>query len=165
MRRMLHLSPIFVKRSLRSFFSSLSHLGASFSMASTVLDFFMVTLISLTEFYVPSCQAAQDPYIVKRTANKGVIAMKNRAKIIYWTLTLLLFVPAGLGALVELVTDGPQNIVTIMLALGYPLYLMKILGFAKLLGSIAILYGKFPKLKEWAYAGFALDFLGASASH
>ncbi|MBH1722711.1 DoxX family protein [Stenotrophomonas maltophilia] len=46
-----------------------------------------------------------------------------------------------------------------------PLYLMKILGFAKILGGAAILYGKFPRLKEWAYAGFAFDYLGAAASH
>ena len=45
------------------------------------------------------------------------------------------------------------------------LYLMKILGFAKILGGAAILYGKFPRLKEWAYAGFAFDYLGAAASH
>ena len=65
----------------------------------------------------------------------------------------------------ELFTDGPASIVQIMIALGYPLYSMKILGFAKMLGSAAILYGRFPKLKEWAYAGFAFDYLGATASH
>lgn len=47
----------------------------------------------------------------------------------------------------------------------WALYLMKILGFAKILGGAAILYGKFPRLKEWAYAGFAFDYLGAAASH
>ncbi|MDP9053773.1 MAG: DoxX family protein [Acidobacteriota bacterium] len=49
--------------------------------------------------------------------------------------------------------------------LGYPLYLVKILGFAKILGAMAILYQRFPTLKEWAYAGFTFDFLGATASH
>ena len=29
----------------------------------------------------------------------------------------------------------------------------------------AILTGKIPRLKEWAYAGFAINFLGATASH
>ena len=52
-----------------------------------------------------------------------------------------------------------------MIALGYPLFLMKILGAAKILGGIAILSGKLPKMKEWAYAGFSFDFLGATASH
>lgn len=52
-----------------------------------------------------------------------------------------------------------------MLALGYPLYLMKILGFAKILGGIDILTGRLPRMKEWAYAGFSFDFLGGTASH
>lgn len=42
---------------------------------------------------------------------------------------------------------------------------MKILGGAKIFGGLAILTGKLPKMNEWAYAGFAFDFLGATASH
>ena len=76
-----------------------------------------------------------------------------------------MFLPATAGAFVELFTNGPASIVKVMLALGYPLYLMKILGFAKILGGIAILTGKLPRMKEWAYAGFTFDFLGATASH
>lgn len=89
----------------------------------------------------------------------------KRNKIIYWVLTLILMVPGVGGGAVELFTNGPESIVIIMKQLGYPLYLMKILGFAKILGGIAILTGYVPKLKEWAYAGFAFDFLGATASH
>ena len=89
----------------------------------------------------------------------------KRNKTIYWVLTLLLMVPGAGGGVIELLTDGPEPIVKTMLALGYPLYLMKILGLAKVLGGIAILTGKIPRLKEWAYAGFAFDFLGATASH
>ena len=50
-------------------------------------------------------------------------------------------------------------------ALGYPDYLMTILGVAKLLGVIALLLPGTPLLKEWAYAGFTFDLLGAAASH
>ena len=89
----------------------------------------------------------------------------KRNRIIYWVITLILMVPGAGGGIVEVFTNGPEPIVKIMLQLGYPLYLMKILGFAKVLGGIAILTGKIPKLKEWAYAGFAFDFLGATASH
>lgn len=89
----------------------------------------------------------------------------KRNKIIYWIITLILMVPGAGGGVVELFTNGPEPIVKIILQLGYPLYLMKILGFAKILGGIAILTGKIPRLKEWAYAGFAFDFLGATASH
>jgi len=48
---------------------------------------------------------------------------------------------------------------------GYPAYLLKILGTAKFLGGIAILQGRFRTLKEWAYAGYTFNLLGASASH
>ena len=89
----------------------------------------------------------------------------KRNRIIYWVLTILLVVPGAGGGLVELFTSGPESIVKTMQLLGYPLYLMKILGFAKVLGGLAILTGKIPRLKEWAYAGFAINFLGATASH
>lgn len=95
----------------------------------------------------------------------SVAKSQRRNRIIYWTLTLLMFLPAIAGAFVEAFTHGPASIVKIMIALGYPLYLMKILGVAKIFGGIAILTGKLPRMKEWAYAGFAFDFLGATASH
>ena len=50
-------------------------------------------------------------------------------------------------------------------ALGYPAYLAKLLGAAKLCG-VAALWLPLPKaLREWAYAGFAFNLLGAVASH
>ena len=52
-----------------------------------------------------------------------------------------------------------------MTALGYPDYLMTILGVAKILGVIALLIPGVPLLKEWAYAGFTFDLLSAAASH
>lgn len=48
--------------------------------------------------------------------------------------------------------------------LGYPMYALPIFGFAKILGKIAILQTKFYTIKEWAYAGFAFNFIGAAAS-
>ena len=50
-------------------------------------------------------------------------------------------------------------------ALGYPAYLLYILGPAKLAGSFVLAFPGLPRLKEWAYAGFTIDFLGAAASH
>lgn len=51
-----------------------------------------------------------------------------------------------------------------MKMLGYPMYLMIILGVAKILGSVAVVQTKWRTVKEWAYAGFTFDYLGASAS-
>jgi uncharacterized membrane protein YphA (DoxX/SURF4 family) len=52
-----------------------------------------------------------------------------------------------------------------MVQLGYPIYLLTILGIWKVLGGIALLAPRFPRLKEWAYAGTLFDLTGASASH
>jgi uncharacterized membrane protein YphA (DoxX/SURF4 family) len=49
--------------------------------------------------------------------------------------------------------------------LGYPLYFMMILGTAKLLGVIALLLPRLPRLKEWAYAGFVFTLISAFISH
>ncbi|MEM6691697.1 MAG: DoxX family protein [Planctomycetota bacterium] len=45
-------------------------------------------------------------------------------------------------------------------ALGYSVYLMTILGVAKIFGVTALLTPKPPLLKEWAYARFVLICLG-----
>jgi uncharacterized membrane protein YphA (DoxX/SURF4 family) len=45
--------------------------------------------------------------------------------------------------------------------LGYPLYFLPFTGVAKLLGMIAILIPGYPRVKEWAYAGFVFDLSGA----
>jgi hypothetical protein len=48
--------------------------------------------------------------------------------------------------------------------LGYPVYFIPFIGVAKLLGVIAILVQRFPRLKEWAYAGLFFDLIGATYS-
>ena len=52
-----------------------------------------------------------------------------------------------------------------MTALGYPLYFMTVIGVFKLLGVGALLAPGRSLLKEWAYAGFAFNLIGATASH
>lgn len=49
--------------------------------------------------------------------------------------------------------------------MGYPVYILTILGVWKLLGAVAILIPKYPLLKEWAYAGIFFLFTGALFSH
>jgi hypothetical protein len=60
---------------------------------------------------------------------------------------------------------GAQWAVSGVLALGYPRYVVTLLGVWKLLGVLAILWPGFPRLKEWAYAGIAFDLSGAAVSH
>ena len=81
----------------------------------------------------------------------------------YWVATGLfaaIFLAGGLGHLLR-----AENIAESMAALGYPPYVMTILGVAKLLGVAALLMPGRPLLKEWAYAGFTFDLAGAFASH
>jgi len=49
--------------------------------------------------------------------------------------------------------------------LGYPAYFANLLGAAKILGVCALLAPGFRRIKEWAYAGFAITIISASYSH
>jgi hypothetical protein len=61
---------------------------------------------------------------------------------------------------------GPESVVRALRELGYPDYLRPVLGIAKLAGVIALVSPRVPKtLREWAYAGFAFDLIGALVSH
>ena len=83
-------------------------------------------------------------------------------KIIYWVVTILFslfMLYSGVSEVMQ-IEQGKE----IMKHLGYPIYVNTIIGVAKILGAFAILQWKFKTLKEWAYAGFTIDFIGASAS-
>ena len=89
--------------------------------------------------------------------------MTKRNKIIYWIATIWLalgMLSTGIVQLFKLQAD-----VDAMTRLGYPSYLLTILGIWKILGVIALLIPKFPRLKEWAYAGFFFAMSGAVISH
>jgi uncharacterized membrane protein len=84
-------------------------------------------------------------------------------KIIYWISTAvfgLAFLTTGTLYLIH-----SPRMVTRLVELGYPFYMLNILGTAKLLGAIALVVPKYPRLKEWAYVGFVIDFVGAIWSH
>jgi uncharacterized membrane protein YphA (DoxX/SURF4 family) len=87
----------------------------------------------------------------------------NTRKALYWTTTTLIalaFLSGGAAYLLRV--DQP---VQGMAALGYPPYFITILGIWKVLGGLAILAPRLPRLKEWAYAGIAFDLTGAAFSH
>ena len=49
--------------------------------------------------------------------------------------------------------------------LGYPVYFATMLAVFKVLGSISLIAPKMPaRIKEWAYAGFGIDFISAFVS-
>src|SRR5690606_30977820 len=84
---------------------------------------------------------------------------RRTLKITYWTVTglfALLLVMDGVSGLLHEETGGQ-----VLLHLGYPDYLMGIVGAAKLAAAVAILQWRSPLLKEWAFAGFAVTCYGA----
>ena len=88
--------------------------------------------------------------------------MKSRA-IAYWTATALLALEMLLGSLWDL--SRFHLAVEIVTRLGYPLYMLAIIGTWKLLAVPALLVPGYPRLKEWTYAGIFFLMTGAVASH
>lgn len=84
-------------------------------------------------------------------------------KIGYWITTGLLGLGFVGGGVMDLLAT--PDVVAQFTSLGYPAYLPRFLGVAKLLGAAAILAPKLPRLKEWAYAGVVFDLMGATYSH
>ena len=89
--------------------------------------------------------------------------MTKRSKIIYWGTTG--FLAFGMLAQGISQTAHAQGFVDMFNHLGYPVYLLTIIGIWKIVGVIALLIPKFPLLKEWAYAGFFFIMSGALFSH
>lgn len=88
---------------------------------------------------------------------------RTARSVAYWTATSLLamaFLSGGIRHLMQ-----APDVVSGIMALGYPLYFILLLGVWKLLGGIAILAPGLPRLKEWAYAGMFFDLTGAAVSH
>ena len=83
--------------------------------------------------------------------------------VIYWVATVVLASELLLGGAWD-VLRVPQVHVVID-RLGYPAYFLVILGIWKLLGAVAVIVPRFPRLKEWAYAGVVFDLTGALASN
>jgi hypothetical protein len=88
---------------------------------------------------------------------------QRKLQIVYWISTVVFVLPLIWSAIQYLV-EAPRMMAT-MSHLGYPVYFAKILGVAKCLGAAALLYPGLPRLKEWAYAGFTFDLIGAFVSH
>ena len=88
--------------------------------------------------------------------------MKTK-KIIYWSLTGLFSAGMLMSSMMYLTQN--EALVQGFGHLGYPVYLLQLLGTAKLLGAIALLQPWLRGIKEWAYAGFTFNLVGAIWSH
>ncbi|MBK9155524.1 MAG: DoxX family protein [Chloracidobacterium sp.] len=90
--------------------------------------------------------------------------MSRTMKIIYWIATVWLALGMFSTGIVQLLKLQPDAELMVT-RLGYPGYLLTLLGVWKILGVIAVLVPKFPLIKEWAYAGFFFAMSGAVFSH
>jgi hypothetical protein len=84
-------------------------------------------------------------------------------KITYWVSTGLVAALSFFAGFVYL-SGGPQAAQGFA-HVGYPQQLRVILGIAKPLGAIVLLVPGIVRIKEWAYAGFAIAWICAFFAH
>lgn len=95
--------------------------------------------------------------------------MLNITRISYWTTTTLIALETLVGGFAD-VTHGRTLLVSgpfvtdVLAGLGYPAYVLWIIGIWKVLGAITLVVPGFLRLKEWAYAGIVFELSGAAAS-
>ena len=90
----------------------------------------------------------------------------SKARIVaYWIVTALITFELVYGALWDFNLLNKGYVHTILNHLGYPLYLGPILGACKLAAAVIFLTPGFLLLKEWAYAGVVILFMGGFVSH
>jgi len=96
--------------------------------------------------------------------------MTSKMKVIgYWVTTILIALETLAGGVTDLMHgrtnlfSGPL-VVDVVTSLGYPVYVLAILGIWKIPGAIVLVVPGFLRLKEWAYAGIVFELSGAAAS-
>jgi len=101
------------------------------------------------------------------TKDGEVVQAQTRAALVrlvaYWLFTVLIAFELAAGALWDVLRI--EYVRVDLTHLGYPLYLLGILGTWRIPGALTLLMPRFPRLKEWAYAGAFFDYTGAAASH
>lgn len=100
---------------------------------------------------------AQMPPLTNQTGTKS-----RTNKTLYWVVTGLfsaMMLLDGIGGVTR--AEAGQEVLR---HLGYPMYALSIFGVAKIMGVVALVQPRFQTIKEWAYAGFAFNFIGAFAS-
>ena len=95
----------------------------------------------------------------------ALVAAKTTPKaktIVYWIVTALFCLQMSFTAYAQLRLPQVAEAFT---HLGFPAYFRVELSWAKLLGVVLLLAPVPARLKEWAYAGFAIDLASALIAH
>lgn len=124
-------------------------------MESTGLIIFMVVAL------------AAGVFATRRELAAGNSAPRTRAAwarlIAYWIFTIPVAFEMAAGGLWDLLRI--EYVRVVLAHLGYPLYLLYIIGIPRIPCAFVLLVPGFRRLKEWAYAGAFFDYAGAAASH
>lgn len=94
---------------------------------------------------------------------KRYLSWTGARAILYWIFTLPVAFEMMAGGVWDLLRI--EYVRVILEHLGYPMYLLTILGIWKIPCALVLLVPRFPRLKEWAYAGAFFTYSGAIASH
>lgn len=92
----------------------------------------------------------------------GESATPKSKRLVYWIVTALFCLQMGFTAYAQL--QLPQ-VADMFAHLGVPAYFRVELSWAKLLGVALLLTPVPARLKEWAYAGFAITLASALIAH
>ena len=89
---------------------------------------------------------------------------KKTVTILYWVFTVAfsgLMIYSSIGGI------GPDEKTKAIFHgwLGYPIYFIQLISWAKIIGSLVILIPGLNRIKEWAYAGFTFNLISAAVSH
>ncbi len=84
----------------------------------------------------------------------------KKIKLIYWLINGLLFIGL-LSSAVPSIMGLPYAVEHFTMHLGFPEYFLYFTGLTKILGVVALIIPGYPRIKEWVYAGFTFDLLGA----
>jgi hypothetical protein len=98
---------------------------------------------------------ALSPMDLSMARSKGIV-------IAFWTVTALFCLQIGFTAYAQLRLPAVAEAFT---RLGFPAYFRVELAWAKLLGVVLLLAPVPARLKEWAYAGFAITLGSALIAH
>ena len=99
---------------------------------------------------------------LSKPALLGARSAPSVSTIVYWIITTLLCLQIGFTAYAQLRLPQVAEAFT---HLGFPAYFRVELSWAKLLGVAALLAPVPSRLKEWAYAGFAITIVSALIAH
>jgi len=133
--------------------AAVSHLAVHDSVVMLIAPLSFGALVIVSWTLRPPSRINLDPSLI--TATQG-------RTIIYWIVTTILAVECFVGGVLGALRFRP--FLELMNRLGYPPYLMTILGVSYLLAGITILLPRFPRVKDWAYAGLIFTYTGATAS-